>query len=128
MQFCCLKCAGQSSQSIGHARQLGPLSCNKRHCRAYVVAQFVQSELPKFTVQFSILVQRFRYISFVIVHRSTNIKGTVPRDFRLHVFLCISFYQALEYPNRPILNFFLKIRRDICSSRRTTGVVDPGGK
>ncbi len=37
-----------------------------------------------------------------------NIKGTVVRDFRLQVFLWISFPQAHEYTIRAVSNFFQK--------------------
>ncbi len=53
-----------------------------------------------------------------------ELKGTVPRDF----FSWISVLQAPEYPISVILNFFLKIREDIHSSRCTTIIVDTGGK
>ncbi len=49
------------------------------------------------------------------------------KNFRLQVFSWISFPQNLEFPFRPILNFFGN-HRDIRSSRCTTGVVDTGGK
>jgi hypothetical protein len=55
-----------------------------------------------------------------------NVKGTAPRDFQLQVFYMISFPQAPDYTIRAIS--ILKIRRDIRSSRCTTGVVDTGGK
>ncbi len=40
-----------------------------------------------------------------------RVKGTVPQDFRLHVFFMNQFPQAPEYPNRAILNFFENWRR-----------------
>ncbi len=40
----------------------------------------------------------------------------------------ISFPQAPEYTIKALSIFFAKIRRDICSSRCTIGVVDTGGK
>jgi hypothetical protein len=56
------------------------------------------------------------------------IKGTVPIDFRLLVFFHESVSpKHLSIPLRPFI-IFSKIRGDILGSRRTTGVVDTGGK
>ncbi len=51
--------------------------------------------------------------------RTSIFKGTVPRDFRLQVFLRISFPQPLRIPIGPF-RIFSKIRGDIRSSRCIT--------
>ncbi len=56
-----------------------------------------------------------------------DLKGTVPRDFRLQVSYMDQFPQAPAYTIRAVW-VFLKICGDIRSSRRTTGVIDTGGK
>ncbi len=60
--------------------------------------------------------------------QKNQLKGTVSRDFSLLVFLHQSvFPQPQSIPLGPF-QIFSKIRRDIRSSRLTTGVVDTGGK
>jgi hypothetical protein len=59
--------------------------------------------------------------------RAYRIKGTVPRDFRLQVFLHESVsLKPLSISLGPF-RIFSKIRGDIRSSRCTTGVVGTGG-
>ncbi len=69
----------------------------------------------------------FRFFHASVSRRYLLLKGTVSRGFRLQVFLWISFPRPYEYTIRAVSNFS-KIRRDICSSRCITGVVDTGGK
>jgi hypothetical protein len=72
----------------------------------------------------------FSKLAIWFENRLFELKGTVPRDFRLQVFYStwISFLQAPDYCI-PLGTFqlFVKIRRDIRSSRCTTCVDDTGG-
>ncbi len=59
-----------------------------------------------------------------IIYLALKLKGTVPRDFRLQSFFHESVSpKPLSIPLWPF-RIFSKIRRDIRSSRCTTGVVD----
>ncbi len=77
------------------------------------------------------------HVDNIIYHKKTqtckfwlvSLTGTLPRDFRLQFFSCISFRQtpALSIPLGLFL-IFSKIRRDILSSKCITGIVDTGDK
>jgi hypothetical protein len=60
------------------------------------------------------------------VFENGRIKGTVSRDFRLFYHKSVS-PKHLSVPLRPF-QIFSNICADIRDSRRTTGVVDTGGK
>ncbi len=92
----------------------------------------LNDSLPKISLCSSLLFMGRRFEPHLgrnakISAAECNIKGTVSRDFRLLVFFMNLFPQAPEYTIRAISNFS-KIRRDIHSSRCTTGVIDTGGK